>query len=163
MSERETRQTRRRFLTTSAALGATLAVAGCSGGSGSGTPTSGGSNGGGGGGGSGDSISFGDTVEAELQEGAGTEPEREYNADPYSFEVESDTSIRLTMESEPFDPYVVLEGPDGDVVATQDDGLEGTFNTLLETTLEQGGEYTIWASSFAPGSTGSYTLTLEQA
>ncbi|MDZ7731110.1 MAG: hypothetical protein U5K37_09590 [Natrialbaceae archaeon] len=61
------------------------------------------------------------------------------------------------------DPLVVLEGPEGEVIAENDDGTIGSLNSHLVTTLEQDGTYTVWAGSWLGSSTGQYTLTVEEA
>lgn len=180
MSEQDSRQTRRRFLTTSAALGASLAVAGCSGGSGEGTATgnnstsnetdmgtdsmgTGTDSGSSGGSGDAASISYGSEETYTLEEGDGTDPEYEGLALPVTFEGSSGDEIVVEMTSE-FDTLVVLEGPNDEVVAENDDG-EGMddYNSRLEYTLEQDGTYTIWCTSYSGTATGEFNLLLEQA
>lgn len=157
-------QTRRRFLTTSAAVGIAVSVAGCNGGSG------------------GESTDEPETEtstptptptpapayelaqqEYTLEEGDGQDPEYNDLAKPVTFEGSAGDTVQITQRSDAFDTYLVIEAPDGTVVAENDDG-EGVsrFNSRLTTTLDQTGEYTIWAGSFAGDATGEFTLTLEE-
>lgn len=160
----DNKRSRRSFLTT-AALGATLGVAGCSGDfslsddSGS------------------DSEPDEETTEAEdddsgpepadvsgeytLEEGDGTDPEDRGLAKPVTFEGDSGDAVSITMTSDAFDTYLMLEGPDGDVVEEDDDGATG-LNSQITRPLEQSGEYTIWCGSFSTSSTGPFNLDVEE-
>lgn len=65
------------------------------------------------------------------------------------------------MRSDAFDPYVVLEAPDGSTAEVADDGA-GDYDAELRTTLSQTGESVIWAGSLAGTETGPYELSLER-
>lgn len=65
------------------------------------------------------------------------------------------------MVSEAFDTYLVLQAPDGTVVAQNDDRASD-FNSEISTTLSQSGTYTVWCSSWNESATGVYELTLER-
>lgn len=67
--------------------------------------------------------------------------------------------ITLTMESSNFDTYLMLRGP-GDLSIDNDDA-DGT-NSRIETTLPVDGEYSVLATSYAPGETGRYSIRLEE-
>ena len=67
--------------------------------------------------------------------------------------------VTLTMESDQFDTYLMLRGP-GELSLDNDDA-SGT-NSRIETTLPMDGEYSILATSYAPGETGRYSITLDE-
>ena len=58
-----------------------------------------------------------------------------------------------------FDGYLLLVDPDGLVVA-ENDNATSTGDSLIQRQLAQSGSYTIWASSYAPGVTGPYDLSV---
>ena len=64
----------------------------------------------------------------------------------------------LGAESEAFDPVLVLDAPDGERIARDDDGGRGR-DARLVVTLPEDGEYSVGVSSFSPGR-GSYRLSL---
>jgi len=105
-------------------------------------------------------IAPGEARLLEIQEDAPTDPERGDRADPVVFEGEAGMGVEITMRSDDVDPYLVLEGPDGSVVAQNDDGADG-LNARIRMVLEQSGTYVIWAGSFSGEATGSYTLTVD--
>lgn len=57
------------------------------------------------------------------------------------------------------DPLVLLYGPDNTLIASDDDGGEAGFDSLLEFELPAGGTYTLVATSFG-SSGGAYTLII---
>lgn len=104
-------------------------------------------------------IEYGERTEKHLQQGVGRDPQYGDLAQPVTFEGESGDSVRMTLESWHFDPYLVLEGPDGEIVGEDDDGAGG-LDSQIETTLSQSGQFTIWAGSYSGWGTGDYTLEL---
>lgn len=66
-------------------------------------------------------------------------------------------SIDLTAT---FDAYLILLGPDGREVASNDDFGSTTNSRIEEATLPQAGTYQVVVTSFSPGTTGNYTLTI---
>lgn len=71
--------------------------------------------------------------------------------------VDSTTPLRVELASPDFDAYLVLTDLDGELIATDDDAGPGS-SARIETTLSRG-QYLVWANSYAPGDTGSYTLS----
>lgn len=80
----------------------------------------------------------------------------------HTFEGSAGDRVEISMTSTDFDTYLVLEGPNGNMVSEDDDGGR-EFNSVLETQLPQDGIYTIWAGSFSGTATGQYRLTLNRA
>jgi hypothetical protein len=68
------------------------------------------------------------------------------------------------MRSESIGPCLVVADGSGTVVAENDDGADmAGFDSRIETTLEAGSTYTIWATSWQGNATGADTLTLDRA
>lgn len=160
---------RRTFI--GATVGVTVAIAGCSssdgGESGNGN---GGSSGNGNGEGNGNSserggdirsISFGETKDGYIDEKDDRDPRFNRFSEPVEFDGQEGKGVSITMRSAELDPYLILTGPDGEVVADNDDGADGT-NSRIERALQSTGTYTIWASTRETGRTGPYTLSLEE-
>lgn len=82
----------------------------------------------------------------------------------FSFEAASSRTLRVSLQSIEFDPYLVLLRLEGDSlrqVQADDDGGEGT-NSLVEWQIDEAGTYVIVASSYSGSSTGSYILHVAQ-
>jgi hypothetical protein len=106
----------------------------------------------------GGSIDVGDTVEDELTEDA--------LARYYTLTGSADQTVRITLVSEDFDTYLVLEDENGAVLDTDDDSA-GSYDSRIAFTLPADGEYRIIAQSFSyynrsGAATGAYTLTVEE-
>jgi thiol-disulfide isomerase/thioredoxin len=68
----------------------------------------------------------------------------------------------ITKSGPQLDPYLRLEDPDGKVVAEDDDG-GGFPNARIIHKAAADGTYKIIATTFAPGMTGKYLLTVTEA
>lgn len=80
--------------------------------------------------------------------------------EPVSFEGRAGQSVTIDMESEQGDTFLMLYGPEGDRIASNDD-YEG-LDSHIEAELPETGEYTIIATSFGEEDTFSYELTLSE-
>ncbi len=80
--------------------------------------------------------------------------------DRYTFTGSAGDGVTIAMESSDVDTYLILRGP-GDFALDNDDGGGGT-NSMLEATLPQNGTYTVLATTYAPGETGSYLLQITE-
>ncbi|HUG86356.1 MAG TPA: trypsin-like serine protease, partial [Euzebya sp.] len=83
----------------------------------------------------------------------------------FTFEGTAGQAVRIRMDALAegnalVDPLVVLYGPDGRLVADNDDSPEGGLNSLLEAALPEDGTYVIEATSFGE-TTGRFLLTLD--
>ena len=80
----------------------------------------------------------------------------------YTFTLTEESAVTITLESET-DPYLYLregEAKSGDVVDENDDVVPGTdTNSRIQVTLVAG-TYTIEATTYSSGETGSFTLTV---
>ncbi|MFD1644417.1 alpha/beta hydrolase [Haloarchaeobius litoreus] len=119
--------------------------------------------GGGGGGGGSDlrSISYGQTLSGEIDDGDPTGYRGDY--EPVTFEGDAGDVVTITMTSDD-DPYLQLLDPSGDLVAENDDDWDlGDFDSRIEDQeLAESGEYTIVATSYSDDATFEYELTLER-
>lgn len=78
----------------------------------------------------------------------------------YSFEGKSGQALLLSARSSECDTLVRVYGPDGNLLARDDDSGGGT-NSLLAFTTPTPGRYTVWVTSKL--GTGKYTLRLIEA
>ena len=68
--------------------------------------------------------------------------------------------VVVTMESDDFDPYLIVLSDDGMEIASDDDGGDG-LNARLEFRAPATGRYTILATTAAAGQAGRYGIRLE--
>ena len=105
----------------------------------------------------GGALSVGDTLEGTLTE---SEP-----AFAYTLTGEANQTVRISLISDEFDPYLVLQDADGNLIDTDDDSA-GNFDSRITYTLPDAGEYTVIAQSFAyynnsGAAVGAFTLTVD--
>ncbi len=90
-------------------------------------------------------------------------------ADAWSFQVGANArpyTIDMVATSGSLDPLLVLLGPDGNIVASNDDAGPDTRNAQIGNVTLPEGRYTILATRFAlqlGGTEGNYTLTINTA
>ncbi len=85
------------------------------------------------------------------------------NADLYTFAGVAGQTLDIRLQSSAFDTDLYLIDTDGSTVLTSNDdcaGEGGVNSCLLGVSLPSTGTYTLEATSFSPGATGAYTLTL---
>jgi hypothetical protein len=80
----------------------------------------------------------------------------------YTFAAGASLNVTITLTSTEFDPFLELLGPNGEMVASNDD-FEGLNSQIGPITLGDAGEYTIVVRSFGNFGAGAYTLTLNNA
>lgn len=103
-------------------------------------------------------VQFGDTVTGELT--------TERPSANYLFSGEAGQLVTIAMQSEDFDPFIALLGPDGTELVIDDDSA-GNFNAQITGfTLPAAGEYTIVATTFTQyynniPAEGAFTLSVE--
>ncbi len=109
------------------------------------------------------SINFGQTINGSL---SGSDCRFTDNSffDAFTFSGTAGQQVSVAMSSGSFDTFLFLLRPDGSTLGSDDDGGGGT-NSRIPTgsgflTLPTTGIYTIYASSFSPNTTGTYSLTL---
>lgn len=105
-------------------------------------------------------IVVGDTRTGTLTADAATSAEG-YRADVYAFSGAAGDRVQISVASDDFDTYLSLVGPDGGVVAEDDDGGQIGTNSRLTQTLAVAGEYLVEVRAFADNGEGRYELALE--
>ncbi|GAB4379324.1 MAG: hypothetical protein Kow00121_33250 [Elainellaceae cyanobacterium] len=80
--------------------------------------------------------------------------------DEYSFQGQAGQNVTILLESSDFDPFVILVGPDDQVVGQNDDASPRTLNSLLTATLPVNGTYRIIANAYDQAGRGNYILTV---
>ena len=66
--------------------------------------------------------------------------------------------LRITLESNDFDTYLMMFDDQGKLVGQNDDAFLGTTNSALELRLERSGNHTIVVNSFDDSGRGCYSL-----
>lgn len=80
--------------------------------------------------------------------------------DVHEIEVAMHEQLSIAMQSEDFDTYLIVRGPDGGEWINDD--YEGDRNAYVEMIAEAGGTYTVWASGFGSQDLGAYTVDVER-
>jgi hypothetical protein len=79
--------------------------------------------------------------------------------DVHEFAAEGDQAVTLDLRAD-FDCYLALVGPEGDVIAANDDMEVNSHSRLEDALLPTRGTYQVVVTSFSPGTTGTYTLEI---
>lgn len=77
----------------------------------------------------------------------------------WSMPAEAGQRLTIRLESDDFDPYLGVNGPDLDKPLTNDDGGE-QLNARISLLVPATGRYTVVVSSYSPRSTGRFTLSV---
>ncbi len=101
--------------------------------------------------------------EGILEEGDSVLPTDSSLYDQYTFEGKEGQSVVVTLESDEFDSYVALIGPDTEVLAENDDIAPDVQTAQVEVTLPADGTYTVFANGFDSTSRGQYKLEVVAA
>jgi hypothetical protein len=106
-------------------------------------------------------IAAGETRDGVLEPGDELGGDGPYQ-DRWTFDAPAGARLRVELRSEDFDAYLVVIGPDGRNVGSDDDGL-GDRNAMLALRTTTAGRYTVVASSFGDElRSGTYRLTVQQ-
>ncbi|MEN8445443.1 MAG: PPC domain-containing protein [Cyanobacteria bacterium J06555_13] len=81
--------------------------------------------------------------------------------DAYPFDGTAGQTMTIELQSEEFDTILLLKGPDGEVLTSNDD-FGGTLNSTIVIELPEDGTYSAIASSFS-GQGGSYQIEVRPA
>lgn len=76
----------------------------------------------------------------------------------YTVFFEDGDQVAIDLISEEFDTLITLLGPDGTTVGENDDGPDGTTNSLLFARITESGTYTVRVRSYAGQGTGEFML-----
>ena len=80
--------------------------------------------------------------------------------DIHQFSGKAGQTISLRLESQDFDPYLVLFDSDGEVIESNDDLSENNKNSGMEITLPYDGEYFVLVTSYEIEGQGDYELSV---
>lgn len=97
-------------------------------------------------------ITAGETVAGELISGV---------RDRWTFDGDVGSTVTIRLTSDAFDPYLELLGPDGAVLAADDDGGGGLNAMIADLPLPAAGTYTVVAGGYDDTSSGPYQLALQ--
>lgn len=86
--------------------------------------------------------------------------ENTYFYDVHTVEVKKPRIIKIALNSDEFDTYLIVKTPSGTEMANDDS--EGS-NSYLEVFAEEPGTYTIWASTYNEGAEGNYELVINKS
>ncbi len=78
----------------------------------------------------------------------------------YAIELNAGDQVAIDLLSETFDPMVILMTKDGITVAENDDGPDGTSNSLLFMRIVKTGNYIVRVRSFGETAGGAFRLTI---
>jgi hypothetical protein len=78
----------------------------------------------------------------------------------YYVQLQEGDQVAIDLSSENFDTMVTLIAGDGATVAENDDGPDGTTNSLLFSRITEAGKYIIRVRAFGETSGGKFTLKL---
>lgn len=76
----------------------------------------------------------------------------------YLVELEKGDQVTIDLNSDNFDAMVMLIAGDGAKVAENDDGPDGSTNSLLFSRITEGGKYIVRVRAYGDTSGGKYTL-----
>lgn len=76
----------------------------------------------------------------------------------YAISLNAGDQVAVDLSSESFDTVVTLLATDGSTVGENDDGPDGTTNSLLFTRIAEAGRYTIRVRAFGETSGGPFKL-----
>lgn len=105
----------------------------------------------------GGTLSIGETVGGSLQSGDAQLSTGEY-VDTFTFRGQRGQRVAAELTSSAFDAYLMLTTPSGEQL-DNDDAENGT-DSRLETVLSEDGDYQVTVTSYEPGETGSYRLSV---
>jgi Bacterial pre-peptidase C-terminal domain len=76
----------------------------------------------------------------------------------YSVQLTKGDNLAVDLSSDSFDSIITLLGPNGATVAENDDGPDGSSNSLLFTRIIETGPYIVRVRSFGETGVGSFKL-----
>ena len=80
--------------------------------------------------------------------------------DAYKFTGSSGQQITIILESRDFDPYLILNDPNGERLDENDDISRNNLNSRLVIVLPSTGTYTVYANSYDATKSGEYSITV---
>ena len=80
----------------------------------------------------------------------------------YSIQLIAGDQLAIDLTSEVFDTVVILLGSDGKNVGKNDDGPDGTSNSLLFVRIKESGKYVVRVQGFGQTSSGVFKLKVSK-
>jgi hypothetical protein len=80
----------------------------------------------------------------------------------YSIDLRKGDQVAIDLFSEDFDTILLLIAEDGSTVAENDDGPDGSTNSLLFARITEDGKYIVRVRAFGETSGGKFTLKLSR-
>jgi hypothetical protein len=105
-------------------------------------------------------MAIGQTREGVLQAGDATLGSGEF-VDRVRFTGRRGQRVAVELTSSAFDAYTILTTPSGQTIDNDDAAGGESTDSRLDTVLSEEGTYTVAVTSFAPGETGSYRLSVQ--
>jgi len=103
-------------------------------------------------------LSPGQSLSGRLESGDNTLDSGEYS-DIFTFDGQAGQTISVELASSEFDTYIGLVFP-SDELLENDDHEGSTSRSRIDLTLQESGRYSVIATSYASGETGSYQVSL---
>ncbi len=106
-------------------------------------------------------IRVGQVIQGALEERDSRSPAGAYS-DRYRFTARRGQRVRIELSADKMDTYLLLTRPDGSQDANDDSQVDGqpSLNSRIDTVLAEDGDYVIVATTYRPGDTGAYRLSL---
>lgn len=101
-------------------------------------------------------------TEGVLEAGDSVLPSDRSLYDEHPFEGRQGQPVLITLESEEFDTYLVLVGPDGSLISQNDDISDNNSNSSMTVILPETGTYLAIANAYDASGRGSYRLTIRE-
>ncbi|MEM9452102.1 MAG: trypsin-like peptidase domain-containing protein [Cyanobacteria bacterium P01_E01_bin.6] len=80
----------------------------------------------------------------------------------HSFFAEAGQQVTVVLESNEFDTYLILIGPDEQVIEQNDDAAPGNLNSAITVTLPVTGTYRAIANAYDSSGRGRYSIRVQQ-
>lgn len=81
--------------------------------------------------------------------------------DQHIFSGSSGQQITVSLESQDFDPYLILLDPEGNRISENDDISRSNRNSQLRIVLPATGDYVVVANSYEAGKNGQYKIKID--
>lgn len=105
-------------------------------------------------------ITPGEAVSGRLHVGNAQAPRGGYSQD-WAFEAQAGQRFTATLTSSEFDAYLIVRGPGG--LSQENDDYGGRNDSRVDFVVAESGRHTLTATSYAPRTSGNYSLTLRQS
>jgi hypothetical protein len=110
-----------------------------------------------------ETLAPGRTIEGQIADGDVTAADGAYRYDDYLIRARAGQRLEAVMRAENFDAYLeVFHEGEGEVIASDDDGLGEGTNSRLRFTADRAGNYVLRARTLAGIEGGTYSLALNQ-